>query len=69
MTRTCECPCCRGFGLKDCHPRHEEEKILDCEECEGTGQVTWTRHQELLAWQRRVCSRTNDPPPKGRRRA
>lgn len=63
MARRYECPCCGGCGLKDCDPRHDEEEIVDCEECGGTGRVDWKHREEFLAWQRR-CEERGEPERK-----
>jgi DnaJ-class molecular chaperone len=57
MARLYECPSCGGCGLRDCDPRHDEDEILDCVECGGTGWVDWKHREEYLAWQRRCEGR------------
>ena len=47
---TYECPCCRGHGIVDDHPRRDEGELGDCEHCEGTGSVDLIRQRQLLAW-------------------
>jgi DnaJ-class molecular chaperone len=67
MPRTYECPCCHGCGLTDCDPRRDESEIFECEECEGTGRVSWACRQELLAWQRRTAREKPAQPPERKR--
>ncbi len=36
MTDMVECPTCAGSGIDECHACGQN---IDCEECEGTGEV------------------------------
>lgn len=53
MPRLYVCPCCGGQGLVH-DLRGDEDRILECMECEATGRVTLRHRQELLDW-RHVC--------------
>jgi DnaJ-class molecular chaperone len=67
MPRTYECPCCRGHGLVSDHSRHDPEEIVECAECEASGQVSWSRRRELLAWHDKCRARPLVPTGEKRR--
>lgn len=69
MPRTYACPCCDGRGLVGNDPRREPEEIIECGECDASGQVNWSRRQELLAWRERCRIAAGVPRSWEKRRA